>query len=71
MIRTIKAALVRKLGYRTYMQGGAWDGQSHYSWTHREAVEWMACYPANVQKYVFDRRGNAIAYQWAFDPKAL
>lgn len=70
LIRVIRNALVKSLvkrfGFRVYMQGGDWDGVSHYTMSAADAIEWMACYPANTQKFVFDRRGKVVAYQWAY-----
>ena len=68
MKRAIEQWLVKRLGFRVYLQGGDWDGISHYAWTGGEALQWMACYPANVQKFVFNRRGAVVAYQWAYRP---
>ena len=66
IVKAVKKYFTRKLGYRMYVQGGIFDGQSHYSMSFEECIDWARCYPNNAQKFIFDRKGQCIAYHWCY-----
>ena len=40
IVKAVKKYFTRKLGYRMYVQGGIFDGQSHYSMSFEECIDW-------------------------------